>query len=785
MNNAQDTNVPFPAEASKKFSDAPNGEVPIFFDYGGRVLDGDLSSFGLDAYGSMPREEIYSWTQAQKESKNFENMFGLSLPTVSKIFEKDASAKKPTASVLEGEENENAVEDEVTTEPCSSSQTKTTTKMTKRKKKSSSYKEVTTTTTTTTMVLPDGTTRTTETTDTTDEQAKGEGDRPKPRSTVGRVKKRRRRLSPVSRKKKRELEMQLLRRALEAYEESSCASDDEELAEEGEEGLAEEEHEESSQLVEMEARISSMDEISQKKSELDGLLSKVQEALDRLRNSREDMAVEYEELSRDQKEAKIRYEDSKTKLAEAQHQFYETEQAWSDISHRRQNKKIRMIKVDADIESSKRQMDSIRTSRRELGTKSKDVGLEALRRMMSPLLSKIDKTLSTNDGGRGAEAAGGQVASKKPRNTGHAGKTSLSSSGKRPMEPSTKFVPDPLLETTESWESTESSETSGTSSSSSSDDSSSESESSGSEYMASEATSEDEDVNGRTTNRPAPAPKPAVALDWEKLTPEQIEQILESGDATLLAALSACYPESEDKPFANGVILNDSTCVHCGLCEPECWSMKDPRGFVCPDCVCVECGLPRDQCKHEEFWTEHAMVLPVKAYVKRGVSSKKKLQKWTRLSKAENIGETIVDKYNRMRETPKDSENYSGRKGVENEFKRWYRRYIIHSFTEERLLRLIYNIFAMDDYVNKNKKSNPDCKPYRCIICNCRFVYNNEEREPGSMSTTGNGTSHRCCTGCKNFFSNTYQKTFTWCNGGRKQYDRSRSSRRKFLAQDI
>jgi hypothetical protein len=181
------------------------------------------------------------------------------------------------------------------------------------------------------------------------------------------------------------------------------------------------------------------------------------------------------------------------------------------------------------------------------------------------------------------------------------------------------------------------------------------------------------------------------------------------------------------------------------------------------------------------------MITPVRAFVKRGVcqNKKKKLGKWTRLTKMEDMNETIVDKYNRMRKTAKSASNYAGRYGVENAFKRWFRRYIIYCFTVERLESLVYNIFAMNQYVYEHKKENPDCKPFRCIICQCRFVYNNEEREPGSMSTTGNGTSHRCCTGCKNFFSKTYQGTFTWCKSGREKYDNLGRGRRRMSREDF
>ena len=762
---AQSNDPPSP----KNFSSPADIEIP--FIYTNEEVTKNARALGLRTHGSMQVPEfICSIDDVRKtlgatpphflkdsptKGLVFDDLFGVPLNKIESIL---------SAPVDIGKAEGNATKGKNKALPSKRKQT------TKRKKVSesskTSFRETTTTTTTTTTTLSDGTKHTTTATHSAESEDSSE-------RTVGAKQQkkrpqRRQRMNTETKRRKRELRAKLIMRVMEAYEDTEFSDD----SEEDENAVEEVEHEEADEeLKEVGDALTSIDELEKKKKELNDILSSVQKKIASHYENRETLAQDFEELGNCQQMAKEACEAARLALEEAQRRFQEAEQSLSDISERRQNKKALMIKVDGAIESCKKEVNQIRLNKRELIQLNRDAASELLEKVVSSLRKK-HKTSEHEEAGE-EERVLNPKAGKAPILHTSAQDLHSSAAGKTVPAP---FIPDPLLATSSSDSSTSGSEDGA-------DDG---------DEQDSSSCSESEESSDGSTHHYTPKKKKKEgnvlrALDWDTFTTQQLETAVNHGDSATILGLAASCPEVEDKPFVTGVILNDSTCVHCGLYDTSFFSATDPRGFICPNCKCGNCGLSRDKCEHEAFWTEFALMTPVRMYEKVGMIEhrsktkdgeevpKKKKRKdnhpiWTRLSKSENLDETIVHKFNRMRRTLKSSKEYEGRQGVENEFKRWFRRYIIHCFGIERLEKLVYNIFLLSKYVYLHRRDNPDCKPFRCIICQCRFIYTNEEKEPGSRSTTGNGTSHRCCTGCKNFFSNTYRLNYIWCKTGRELF---------------
>jgi hypothetical protein len=757
--------------------DAP---LPDIFPIDAKTLQNQAHAFGLHTYGTPMSAEILETFSREKmgglsksqEERDFQKMFGVPLDTIQgnrpllqKNFlgvdeESNATPATIGAPITEtprasGEEDPCTQTSTSTTRTTTTSKTQETRETSKKRKSSTSTTTVVTTTTT----LPDGVQHVVShhhEASSTANSSSGKGGANKKKNP-----KRRRRLSAADRKKNREAKMKALQRALAVLEaieeqEDECLEEYPEdfgnSGDEDDEGLHT-----SLQLGEEESEIEMLEEKMTEMIKLNEMMIQEEDSISALRASREEMAQEYVQLSEDRRAAKIRYDEMQEELKKVRMQVEESLQAWSDIAHRRKNKKTRMIKVDEEIDQRKKDLDAIRASKRDLLQQHKDSGRDLLERLVSPLIGKLHQSAADREIQAAEEARAKENSPPVEKGIYQSGPFSSSSSS--------------------------SGATSDSSSGSSSSDSSSSDSSSCSEYEASEDS--DEEVEDR--RRGGIASKSLYGATGSKkpismgdLSARDVEALLMGRDDKLMASLVSQMPEYDEKPEMTGVCLNNSTCIHCGKFDKSFWDGKDQFGFICPDCVCGKCGKNRVECRHDAFWTEDALTTSVGKYVKRGVLPGKKIRRWTRTVRGVNVDETLVDKYERMRCAPID-EDYSGREGIENEYKRWLRRYIIHTFSVENLCSYVHNIYEMNVYVDKHKKDNFLCKPIRCIMCNSCFVYNNDERLAGSRSTTGNGTSRSCCTGCKNFFSKTYQKTFTWCKEGAELFERKKEARRNFL----
>ncbi|MHA1680480.1 MAG: hypothetical protein ACTSUE_05690, partial [Promethearchaeota archaeon] len=276
--------------------------------------------------------------------------------------------------------------------------TKTTSTKTNKRHKSSKSSTTTTTTTTTTVTLPDGTQKVTthcgssHTSTSNDDIGSAEG------AKKAKKKRQRKRQNAASRKRKREQTMKILKRALAVFE---AIEDEEEEETEEEEELAEENHNEEveknhkdEEEEEEESNIKMLEEKMSEMKKLKDMMVTEEECISTLRASRDEVAQEYVQLTEDQRDAKDKYEHIQTKLKELQLRCDEARQTWSDVSHRRQNKKVRMVKVDEEIDQRKKDLDSVRDFKRDLLQNNKDVGRDILEKLMSPLIGKFNQNVS-------------------------------------------------------------------------------------------------------------------------------------------------------------------------------------------------------------------------------------------------------------------------------------------------------------------------------------------------------------------------------------------------------
>lgn len=792
-NNASDINgnTPYPTKNLSEVSDKilENNPWETFlavhsssnpWETDAKNINMQAHEYGVHTYGTPMSPEIWDAIVESKLSKSqgkqFEKMFGVSLEHLKPAFEAELPLKysnktvpspsvppstfqnteeKPKLHSVHGKHKPEEIDNNMPTSgnlrrsveerramkaPKTSSTTTTTSKKKSKKRKSSKRSTTTTTTTTTTFTLPDGTHRVTTHHDSSHTSTSNDDDTSTDKKKKSSKKPRRAHNDAASRKKKRERNMQSLKRVFAVIEDL----EDQQEFEEGnisngdyddDEGQAGDEYYEENEKEDSE--IEMLEEKMTEMKKLNEVIAKEETNISSLRATRNDMAQDFVQLNDEQRGAKEQYEDIKSRLKELQTAFDVASQNLLDLSNRIQNKKCGMKKVDDQIEQRNKLLNSIRSSKRELIQQNKDLGRDIIDKLMSPLIGRLKNEAKIS-----------------------------------PVEVS--HEPDPFGDYSSSEEEHEKSEDS-------EDSSCSDSEYSASEDSFYEESDEDDSEE--------------VHIQEKEIDVFEMERILKANDNEKIRSYIAQIPEEAEKPVMSGVMNGNSICVNCGNFDTAFWDGKDTKGFICPDCKCAWCGKNRGKCEckclvcrrdgkestcthDDEFWTKSALEIPVREYVKRGVEPGKKIKNWTRMVNGDNMDESLSDKYYRMRVTPIDSKNYHKREGVLNEYKRSLRRYIIHVFSVKRLTKFIFNIYVFSSYVNEHKKSNPVCKPIRCIICDCRFVYNNDERPPGSRSTTGNGRSHNCCTGCKNLFSKTYQKTFNWCNEAAVLYQQKKEQER-------
>ena len=511
-----------------------------------------------------------------------------------------------------------------------------------------------------------------------------------------------------------------------------------------------------------------LEKIEQDKKRIDEAFAKELERINRLERTRDLVQSKFEQLEQAQNSAKLAYDETLRRMEEAK-------KAWIEISEKTKNKKMSVIKLDEEIDQAKAQLNSVRSERRILNERCKTTSLEMAEKLLR---------MSSNQPSMDSATTQRHQHTTTTTTTTMAEVSPLSYS--RPTL--SRGSKGPLFDT-HRWPDQNDSSTSENSSSSSSDDESSSCSSDSDDPLDDKVTEEvlpkehdgesssdeegsDWEVDHADENEEADG----HLIDEKRLTDmEYVKHILDNGTKAQLNALGTFLPESTDKPEAFGVILNGAMCMHCGAYDKSYFDGRNGGyGYVCPTCVCGICEKPRNECKHEGFFTKAAYATNVSDYLRRGDTSLRPGTTWTNNAKGELVNETLVDKYRRMRITDKDDTAYgSGRNGMENSYKRWLRRYIIHSFSKEALYDMIYMIYELKDYVAKHSGENPYCKPLRCVICYCMFVYDNEERPRGSRSTTGNGTSHNCCTACKNLFSKSWREKYSWCMDAHKSFHSS------------
>ncbi len=624
--------------------------------------------------------------------------------------------------------------------------TMTMTTTTKRKKRTKSSSCKTRITTTTSHTLPSGESIVTNRSSSSSESVNAPVTKNTARASrngtrVTRKTKKRRPVSERQRAKNRACRLAAFTKFMDMMEHLSDSSSDNEDDEEEDE----EEKEEKS----IESIAETLTEMEQKKEKLKDSLDRTKETIEMLKSTKHEEDQAFSKMTEEQTQAK-------RKLDEAQKQ-------WESISSKCYEKKIRVLELENEISENEQKIHSSRQDKRELRKTTINTGRDLLDQLLHPFKTKKPRkeprhTVGSKrprcamDNEEPRDTEGGKGLKNHKFATKYAGSTQ--NYGRRHS----------LEETSTSSETDSEIQTDFLSSSSSSSFSEFSDSSNSSFGTENEAASTDHDLINAIRGRGD------MPRSLQRLSEQDLAYALEKADPQLILALAEHIPESEEKLTMTGIVLNDSTCIHCGNFDQNFWNGRTAVGYICPDCTCGKCKKTRTQCRCGVFFTKKAYKLPVNRYVKRGMVGKNRMKKWTLLFSNENTEETLVDKFNRMRDTPKDDPNYHGRNGIVNSYKRWLRRYIVHCFTVKRLREFIYNICALNVYVERHKAHNPSCRPDHCVICSCRHVYENENRVPGSISTTGNGTSHRCCTACKNILSKTFRITFSWCSTGYNKF---------------